>query len=78
MMTRQDAIDTLSHELKLATLKGNTTLEEALKWAINDMTASGKWDKICQDLWIENEALEAKLATYELQFKKDTEADKEV
>ena len=66
-MTREEAIEVLSHELKLAALKGNTRLETALKWAINDMTASNNWDSICQDLWIENERLEEELK------KKETE-----
>ena len=60
-MTREEAIEVLSHELKLAALKGNTQLESALRWAINDMTTSNKWNDICQDLWIENERLEEEL-----------------
>lgn len=60
-MTREEAMDILSTEIKLATLKGNTRLENALRWAVNDMATSNNWDKICQDLWIENEELEEKL-----------------
>lgn len=59
-MTREEAIEVLSHEIKLATLNGKTQLESALRWAVNDMATSNNWDKICQDLWIENEKLTKK------------------
>lgn len=65
-MTRQEAMGILSHELKIAALKGNTRLEDALRWAINDMATSDNWNNICQDLWIENEELQKKLAEKEV------------